>query len=480
MLFNSFTFLLIFLPVTLLIYYKIVAYARRETAILWLVVASLFFYGWWNLAYVLLIVSSILFNYLTGSLLARYKARWILWIGISANLLLLIYFKYTAFIIANIMTLTGTHLEINGIILPLAISFLTFQQIAYLADVYSGDTVEFSFHHYALFVLFFPQLIAGPIVHHREMLPQFTQGNLKFRHHNLAAGFTIFTIGLFKKVIIADNLSGFSDTIFAAAEIGNHLTLIESWTGALAYSFQLYFDFSGYSDMAIGLARMFGIRIPINFNAPYKASNIIDFWRRWHITLSRFLRDYLYIPLGGNRKGKLRRYINLIVTMLLGGLWHGASWSFFIWGGLHAVYLIINHGYRYIFRAFSLSPHAGTGKLLSTSLTFLAVVVAWVFFRAESFSGATEVLRGMSGLNGFVLDNTSHAATIWILISMAIAWVFPTTQDFIRSPEPVADQHNQPAIVWRTSPIWSFLTALMAIIVILNLHAVSEFLYFRF
>ncbi|MCK4501442.1 MAG: MBOAT family protein, partial [Desulfuromonadales bacterium] len=299
MLFNSYIFISLFLPITLVVYYLIGGQGKHRVAISWLVGASLFFYGWWNPAYLGLIITSMLFNYAVGISLGKNdtshrSTRLILALGVAANLALLGYFKYANFFVNTLNNITETTYHLETIILPLAISFFTFQQIAYLIDAWKGETREYSFLHYSLFVTFFPQLIAGPIVHHKEMLPQFAKDiTYKFKHENISIGLTIFLLGLFKKVIIADSAAKYSTPIFDAAEDGMTLSFIEAWIGALSYTFQLYFDFSGYSDMAIGLARMFGIRLPLNFNSPYKANNIIDFWRHWHMTLSRFLRDYL-------------------------------------------------------------------------------------------------------------------------------------------------------------------------------------------
>jgi len=348
MLFNSYQFIFLFLPITLLGFHLLGKEGYNRTAIAWLVGASLFFYGWWNPAYLALILFSIVFNYGVGVSLGYApnspKKKSVLFLGVASNLGLLGYYKYANFFIENINVITGAEIVLDQIILPLAISFFTFQQIAYLVDVYRDKVKEHNFLHYCLFVTFFPQLIAGPIVHHKEMLPQFAQAiTYRLRAKHLAVGFTIFVIGLFKKVVLADGIAVYATPVFEIAEFNVALTFFEAWGGALAYSFQLYFDFSGYSDMAIGIARMFGIRLPLNFNSPYKAISIIDFWRRWHLTLSRFFRDYVYIPLGGQRKGEIRRLVNLAITMLLGGLWHGAGWTFVFWGGLHGLFLVINH-----------------------------------------------------------------------------------------------------------------------------------------
>lgn len=407
MLFNSIEFIFIFLPIVLAGFYLAGKYGLFQIAMVWLIVSSLFFYGWWNPYYLILIVGSIIFNYMVGRTLCERQhnayAKYILIFGITVNILLIAYYKYANFFVDTLNTIGGTTYHLEMIILPLAISFFTFQQITYLVDAYRGETSDHNFSHYCLFVLFFPQLIAGPIVHHSEMLPQFSQEKIyKFSQSVFSIGLTIFLIGLFKKVVLADGVAVYASPVFAASENGEVITFFEAWAAALGYTFQLYFDFSGYSDMAIGIAGMFGIKLPMNFNSPYKAVNIIDFWRRWHITLSRFLRDYLYFPLGGNRKGKVRRYVNLLVTMLLGGLWHGAGWTFIIWGALHGCYLIINHAWHAILRNVINHdrPPTAFGVFLSRAITLLAVIVAWVLFRAETFDGAVNILQGMFGYNG--------------------------------------------------------------------------------
>ncbi len=410
MLFNSVEFIFVFLPVVLLVFYLLGNYSSHRLAISWLVGASLFFYGWWNPAYLGLMLASILFNYAIGAALVsvkdRLRARYLMAAGVFCNLAALAYFKYANFFVDNLNTLTGSSYDLETIILPLAISFFTFQQITFLVDAFRGETREYNFLHYALFVTFFPQLIAGPIVHHREMLPQFAKDSIyRVNQSNLAIGLAIFLLGLFKKVVLADGIAAYATPVFDAAEAGVVITFFEAWAGALAYTFQLYFDFSGYSDMAIGIARLFNINLPLNFNSPYKAVNIIEFWRRWHMTLSRFLRDYLYIPLGGNQYGTPRRYTNLMITMLLGGLWHGAGWTFVAWGLMHGVFLVINHAWHGVRRFFGSAPGSlgFPGRSVAWLVTFLSVVVSWVMFRAESFTGATNILHGMSGMNGFIL-----------------------------------------------------------------------------
>ena len=327
--------------------------------------------------------------------------------AIAVNLFFLIYFKYANFFVDNLNHLTGSALSLATVVLPLGISFFTFTQIAFLADTWQGKVKEFNFVHYALFVTYFPHLIAGPVLHHAEMMPQFAKRNVcHVNWDNMAVGLSIFVLGLAKKVLLADAVADFSTPVFDAVKAGGQPMLFESWVGALAYTLQLYLDFSAYSDMAIGLSLMFNVRLPLNFNSPYKATCIIDFWRRWHMTLSRFLRDYLYIPLGGSRLGTKRRYVNLMLTMLLGGLWHGAGWTFVIWGALHGFYLLVNHAWRALKQHFGWSHGGRLATLAAGALTFLAVVVGWVFFRADSFSSAVTMLQGMVGVNGVSLPSS--------------------------------------------------------------------------
>ena len=331
MLFNSYEFLFVFLPVTFFVYF----FLNKKRLVLaskgFLVFASLLFYSWWNISYLPLILSSVLFNYVIGNILANGKYKQIskkitLAFGIIFNLSMLGYFKYSDFFIENINYILTSNYELLNLILPLAISFFTFQQIAYLVDSYRGETKEYDFLNYVVFVTFFPQLIAGPIVHHKEMMPQFSRKRNLFKSHkNITLGIFIFLVGLFKKVVIADTFAIWATDGFDHQPM---LTFIEAWITSLSYTMQLYFDFSGYTDMAIGAALLFNIRLPINFNSPYKALNIQDFWQRWHITLSRFLRDYVYLPLGGNRSGRLITHRNYLTVFLLGGFWHGAAWTF--------------------------------------------------------------------------------------------------------------------------------------------------------
>src|SRR5665213_682079 len=383
MLFNSYLFIFLFLPITLIGYFMLGRF-NSLAPVVWLALASLAFYSVSNWQFVALLLGSVAFNYIVGLLLIgsrlhggpRFAA---LALGVASDLLVLGYFKYAGFIAANLNALFYTGLRVD-ILLPVGISFYTFTQIAFLVDAYRGHVAGYALPPYALFVTYFPHLIAGPILHHRDMIPQFEQPAAKRPNpHLILCGLLIFAIGLFKKTCLADGIQPLVSLAFGS---GNP-SFDQAWIGALAYTFQLYFDFSGYSDMAIGISLMFGIFLPLNFNSPYKARNIIDFWRRWHMTLSQFLRDYLYIPLGGNRRGRVMRYANLMITMALGGLWHGAAWTFVIWGVLHGLYLSINHAWN-SYGATIKGRYAAAANLVAFILTFLSVVVAWVVFRADS------------------------------------------------------------------------------------------------
>lgn len=391
MLFNSFEFIFAFLPITFFVYFYLLHNRLVTGAKGFLVFASLFFYSWWNIIYLPLILCSMLFNYVIGTSLGKtsehkkVSKRQLLIIGIVSNIGLLGYFKYTDFFIENFNLFSGSNVELFHLALPLAISFFTFQQIAYLVDSYRGETKEYDFLNYALFVTFFPQLIAGPIVHHKEMMPQFaSKWNLAKNYKNIALGIFIFSIGLFKKVVIADTFAEWATNGFDKAQT---LNFLEAWATSLSYTFQLYFDFSGYTDMAIGAALLFNIKLPINFNSPYKATNIQDFWRRWHITLSRFLRDYIYIPLGGNRVSELRIYSNLMITFILGGLWHGAGWTFVFWGFLHGAALVIHRIWQKL--NFKLNT------IIAWFITFNFINISWIFFRAKEWDDAIKVLSAM-------------------------------------------------------------------------------------
>ena len=519
MLFNSFEFIFIFLPSAVALYAICLRYNKMELGLALLVLGSLFFYGYWQPAYLYLILFSIASNYLIGrklSVLGRRKGKLLLVFGVSINLLLLGYFKYFNFFVDNLNSILELTWNIEKIFLPLAISFFTFQQVSYLVDVWEGKAEEYSLLHYSLFVCFFPQLIAGPIVHHSEMLPQFIKrGALPPWWKNIAIGLSIFSIGLFKKTIIADSLSLYVAPIYDDPLASSEVDFFSAWASTLAYTFQLYFDFSGYSDMAIGCARMFGIILPLNFFSPYKAVSIVDFWRRWHITLSRFLRDYLYISLGGNRKGKTRRYINLFLTMLLGGLWHGAGWPFVVWGCLHGIYLVVNHAWRKFVKTMKLDIEENRLYIFSCwLLTFLAVVISWVFFRSPSLDQAGNILFAMAGLNGaslpagvvarlggfgdFIgtigvgvnnLSGSHFIGNIFCIIPAALfAFFMPNVAQVFHKFSPVMYENERSfegqrasrCIEWGLSLKWAFLSALSFLLGVLTLMQVSEFLYFQF
>jgi alginate O-acetyltransferase complex protein AlgI len=516
MLFNSVEFIFGFFPVAVLVFFGLARWSHPAAAA-WLAFASLFFYGWWNWAYVPLLVASAAFNYVCGVRLARLvragrtRAEGALFaLAVTVNLLLLGYYKYANFFLGTWGSFTGNTSDIGQIILPLGISFFTFTQIAFLADVHRGYVREYNPIHYGLFVTYFPHLIAGPILHHKEMMPQFQEARTyRLNVEDVAVGLTIFFVGLFKKTVIADGVAPYASPLFLQPGAPD---LLAAWGGALAYTFQLYFDFSGYSDMAIGLSRVFGVKLPLNFDSPYKAVNIIDFWRRWHMTLSRFLRDYLYISLGGNRKGTARRYLNLFVTMLLGGLWHGAGWTFVLWGGLHGLYLIVNHGWRAAREQLGqeidrTTPH---GRALARLTTFVAVVVGWVFFRATSLDDALAILHGMAGFNGVSLPATlgthlgpsSRAALehlgvafhlgggahfvfqyLWIVALLPLVMLAPNTQEILGRFRPALNFPYTQAptrLAWRPSVAWAAMVATVTACGLLALTRASEFLYYQF
>ena len=536
MLFNSYAFIFWFLPIVFFGFYCIGRYSH-SLAGLWLCAASLFFYGWWDARFVGLLLSSIVFNYGVGYLIghgisqsgwgARRRTKLLLAGGIAANLALLGYYKYVNFFIENINMLAGTSLPIGGFFLPLGISFFTFTQIAFLVDTYQGKVKEYHFVYYALFVTYFPHLIAGPVLHHKEMMPQFARRETSYINwDNVAVGFTIFVIGLAKKLIIADSLADLALLIFNALKAGELLKLFEAWAGAIAYTLQLYFDFSGYSDMAIGLSLMFNVRLPVNFNSPYKATSIIEFWRRWHLTLSRFMRDYLYIPLGGNRRGKVQRYLNLMVTMVLGGLWHGAGWTFIIWGGLHGFYLMVNHAWRAIKERMLWSDGGKWSSLIAGTLTFIAVVVGWVFFRADSISSAIAMLSAMIGMNGVSLPSqfetvvrhylpdqsslvflglfpviVAPGTKVFVIefFAFVIVWGAPNVRQMFRNYRPVyEDMHGERnipgsppndrtfmgrvdrAFIWKLERRYAWAAGVLFALAILHLSRVTEFIYFQF
>ena len=519
MLFPSFPFILAFLPATLAGAFWL---GRRSghAAVAWLAVASLAFYAFWSIPFAFLLLASAAFNFAAGNWLAarrdRPRAGLGLAVAIGANLALLGYFKYANFF----LSIAGAPL-LTGVILPLGISFYTFTQIAFLVDVHRGVAREYSLVHYVLFVTWFPHLIAGPLLHHAQVMPQFARPQaFRFDAVNFAVGLSIFTIGLAKKVLVADPLSGFATPVFDRVREGAQPMLFESWMGSLAYTLQLYFDFSGYSDMAIGLSLMFNVRLPANFDSPYKAASIVDFWRRWHMTLSAFLRDYLYVPLGGNRKGPTRRYANLLVTMILGGLWHGAGWTFVAWGALHGLYLVANHGWRAFARRRGWKPRGAASRVAGIAVTFLAVVVGWVIFRADSLGSAGRILAGMAGLNGISFPIASpqalhdlasgmslgsvvfeglapltytdgRAAIAAIAAGLAVVWLLPNVREIFARYAPTWDDvtsgaAGQPArpriLAWSPRTTWAVALGVLFCTCLLWMGAsrTAEFLYFQF
>jgi alginate O-acetyltransferase complex protein AlgI len=478
MLFNSYQFIFLFLPVALAGYFVAGRFGNLAPVI-WLALASLVFYSVSNWQFVALLLASIAFNYLIGLLLISGRQRpalrfAALTAGVAGDLAVLGYFKYAGFLAANLNAIFSTGLALN-VLLPVGISFYTFTQIAFLVDAYRGNVARYALPHYALFVTYFPHLIAGPILHHRDMIPQFERAESKRPDpHLILCGLIIFAIGLFKKTCLADGIQPLVSLAFGP----NTPTFDQAWLGALAYTFQLYFDFSGYSDIAIGISLMFGIFLPLNFNSPYKATSIIDFWRRWHMTLSQFLRDYLYIPLGGNRHGPVLRYVNLGITMLLGGLWHGAAWTFVIWGALHGAYLCINHAWNRFGPAVA-PRYQRAANIAAFIVTFIAVVIAWVFFRADSLATAIYVLGRMADPTNVAFGRLEIAQTIFIMIYAGIAWFGPNTQE-IMGYDHRKRTVGQELSAWQMRPLFIYVTAAVLAFGILGIQQHSEFIYFRF
>ena len=405
MLFNSFQYFLIFLPASVALYYLTLYFLGQLPSKVILITASLFFYGFWNYTYLPLLITSIIVNYAIGIILLKNQTKNsnnILYFifGIAFNLCLLAYFKYTAFILENINSLANSNIKIPEITLPLAISFFTFQQIIYLVDTYKGATKERNFINYSLFVSFFPQLIAGPIVHHKQIIPQFiSKINARVCMDSIKSGIGIFILGLFKKIVIADSFGNWAEIGFQNAYT---LNILEAWMAAISFSLQIYFDFSGYVDMAVGSALLLNIRLPINFDSPYSSLNVREFWRKWHITLGNFFRENVYIPLGGNKKGTLIECRNLLFTFGLVGLWHGANWTFVVWGAVHGIAVVFN----LLWRKLNWEIH----KFVAWFLTFLFVCMSWVFFKSNNLSIAVEMICNMVNFNNL-------SAMVWEVFS---------------------------------------------------------------
>lgn len=520
MLFNSATFLLGLLPISLLVFFAFGIAGWRKLAIVWLTLISLVFYGWWNVAYVPLLVASIVTNYLIGRVLARQKWRWLLITGVTANVAVLGYYKYAGFLVSAVDSGFGLNLPIPEIILPLAISFFTFQQIAYLCDAYADVASEPNFANYCMFITFFPHLIAGPITHHREMLPQFDDPRIfKPQPRMIALGCTVFIVGLFKKVIIADTLALLANPLFDAAAHGEALKMYQAWSGALSYTLQMYFDFSGYSDMAIGVGMLFGIRLPFNFDSPFKARSIIEFWSRWHMTLTRFVTAYIYNPMSlsltrwwlgrgrrGLRHGKtdLPAFVVLlaaptILSMVIIGWWHGAGWQFAAFGLLHGFYLTINHGWRILKMRWGWRVDSDRWFYAAPSvlLTMACVVVGLVFFRSPDVPTALHLLECMAGVNGIglrVADLLTVRPFGLQVVLLSIVWFLPNTQEWLRhyetgigslrQPTPIAERLSNrfAMLTWRPSPAFAVMIGAVGFLAVARAisAAPSMFLYFNF
>jgi alginate O-acetyltransferase complex protein AlgI len=505
MLFNSPIFLFLFLPLTLAGFFLFARSLGRNAALGFLLFACLAFYAYSSLFNFALLLVSIAANFLFGYAIAQFRQSSRVWLvgGIVLNLALIGYFKYAGFLVSNVNELFSASFIVPHVVLPVGISFYTFEQISYLVETQQSGRAERSLMRYGLFVSFFPHLIAGPIIRPHQLLPQFSNPALgRFDWQNFALGTTFLLFGLFKKVILADGVAIYASPVFAAAASGGTPGVVNAWGAALAYTFQIYFDFSGYTDMAIGLSLMFGIVLPFNFNSPYKATGIIDFWRRWHMTLSLFLRDYVYIPLGGNRHGEARRYVNIMLTMLIGGLWHGANWTFVAWGALHGLFLLVNHAWRSLRGERESSPFR---QWIARIFTFLLVILAWVFFRAESFDAACRMFDGMRGLHGWINGPPPETGAwfakllqlgglpiaegwpaaglmqfIWFVILLAIVWGLPNTQEFLLGVGRSAGAR----LVWRPTLAWAAGLGLCFGVAftysIISVNRVSEFIYFMF
>jgi alginate O-acetyltransferase complex protein AlgI len=547
MLFNSYQFIFAFLPIVLIGFEIVGRLGSQRAAVGWLITCSVLFYGIWNPLSLALIAPSIAVNFAlarwmqarmaTGSSGNR-AASWILAAGVAFNVCFLGYFKYKNFFLGSVNDLWGTHWTLTHVILPLGISFITFQKIAFLVDVRAGAIKRFDTLDFLIFVFFFPQLIAGPIVHYREMMPQFDVIARRLEASHLAVGLCLFAFGLFKKTVLADGIAPYATAIFTGAEQGQSIGLVNGWLGALAYTLQIYFDFSGYTDMAIGLARMFGIRLPANFNSPLKASSIIDFWGRWHMTLTRFLTAYVYTPIvmrltrARIAKGKpvmARGSRNVtafavlvawptIATMGISGLWHGAGWTFILWGLLHGAYLIVNHGWRLWRPKWDKAIYERRMRPIGFALTFLAVVAAMVLFRARTLDGALRMLAAMVGLDGIALPDAvltrlgpvgqwltalgvaadlSSGATLlrtaaWVTALLIVALALPNSLEVMGRFEPALNFDAKAAAmrgggtgVWSRlaasfEPRWAAVFGVLLALGVLSLNRISEFLYWQF
>jgi alginate O-acetyltransferase complex protein AlgI len=526
MLFNSYEFIFVFLPVVVAVFFAI-GLVSREWALRWIIVASLFFYGSWRPLNVLIIAPSVAINFVLARMLQRMgkrenqaAAKTILFLGIAFNVAFLGYFKYSNFLVGAVNDAFGTQMVLARIILPLGISFITFQKIAFLIDVQAGRIESFTLQDYCLFVLFFPQLVAGPIVHYREMMPQFKRASCRFDKDNVSVGVTLFVFGLFKKVFIADSIAPIVKPIYEHATSGGSIGLLSAWIAAIGFTLQIYFDFSGYTDMALGIARFFGIRLPPNFNSPLKASSIIDFWQRWHMTLTRFLTAYIYNPLtlwltrrraakgrtgfGGRNKG-LGAFVELLMfpillTMLVSGIWHGAGYTFIVWGVLHGLYLTVNHAWRQVGPKLwrDESSYRRFMQPAGFVITFACVSASMVIFRSANLRTAADVLQGMLGLRGIgssgltvlrdQLGVSLKNVAFWIAAPAFIALVCPNTLQILSPYEPALGWKPitpigataRTHVLWKPSLVWAAVVSIVAAIGILHLGGNSEFLYWQF
>ncbi len=518
MIFSSYNFVLFFLP-SLCLCLFFIQHLKKKYLMCLLGISSLIFYGFWDWSLLWVLLLSIFINFLLATIIIACDRnslvrKYCLILGITFNLSLLAYFKYSNFFIDNINQIINFNVPSLNIILPLGISFYTFQQIAYLVDIHNNDVDKHNFLNYFLFVTFFPQLIAGPIVHHKEMMPQFIRGQAGYFNSNLIAqGIAFFIIGLFKKVIMADSMASYASPVFNAAEKGIVIPFLEAWTGSVAYTFQIYFDFSGYSDMAIGLGLIFGLKLPINFFSPYKSTSLIEFWKSWHITLSRFLKYYLYIPLGGNQKGFYRRYFNIFLVMFIGGIWHGASWTFILWGFLHGTGIIINHIWRDLFIKSNIKViNSSLSEWTGCFLTLIFLNFTWVFFRSTNIETALNIISGMLGLNGLVLPETyldylgaftsiflnynvkfeagylflGLEQLLTLFVFLIIVLTFPNTTEFTsylstKNLKKYSETQNFLRFIkWKPNIFWGLLFSFISIICLIFMSRSGEFLYFQF
>jgi alginate O-acetyltransferase complex protein AlgI len=457
MLFNSLEFLFVYLPIVAVTYFLLNARISPAAGRSWLAVASIFFYGYWDFRYVPLLAASIAMNFLVGRRIAAAvggdKRSWLIG-GICGNLAILVYYKYTGFFLGTLNAAVGLELAMPNIVLPLGISFFTFTQIAYLVDAYSEKIPAYSFASYTLFVSYFPHLLAGPILHHAQMMPQFgDSGRARFDANRFCAGLALFAAGIAKKMLIADQVAPLANAGFHNVQA---LAFGPAWMAAIAYTIQIYFDFSGYTDMARGISKMFNIELPVNFNSPYQARNLQDFWQRWHMTLSRFLRDYVFFSIGGGRRHPLAPYAATVVTFAIAGLWHGANWTFVVWGLLNGLGIVLVRQTPFQLPAFA-----------ARTLTFVSVTVLWVWFRATSVVDAWHMTGTMLGRDGLSLSGYPEKPLLLIMTgALFFVWFVPSSQKLLDRPK------------W--TPQWQVALGILLALSIASFEHASEFLYFNF